>query len=105
MSRTPYTLSCVVIATVLGAGCASDGSGVLLPGATPRYDAAFGESVRQARALQTLNPEAGQHGDPVLGIDGRAGSSAIDRYQESFKTPPRTFEVLNIGGTTVGGGQ
>jgi hypothetical protein len=102
--RTLPVLLCIATAASLSAGCASDGTAAL-PGATPRYDAAFGESVRQARALQTLNPEAGQHGDPVLGIDGRAGASAVERYQESFKTPPRTFEVLNIGGSTVGAGQ
>jgi len=72
------------------AGCAG--------GATPVYDARFGEAVRQAQALQTLNPEAGLAGDPVTGIDGQAGAAAIDRYQESFRTPPRTFEVFGIGG-------
>lgn len=71
-------------------------------GATPEYDAKFGEAVRQARALQTLNPDAGRDGDTLPGVDGTAGRAAIDRYQESFRAPPQTFEVLNIGGATTG---
>ncbi|MCM5572084.1 hypothetical protein M6I34_16325 [Burkholderiaceae bacterium FT117] len=70
--------------------------------ATPSYDAKFGESVRQAQALQTLNPDAGKNADPVTGIDGEAGKAAIDRYQESFRTPPKTIEVFNIGGGLSG---
>ena len=70
--------------------------------ATPVYDARFGEAVRQAQALQTLNPDAGRNDDPVTGIDGASGKSAIDRYQESFKTPPQTFEIFQIGGGLQG---
>lgn len=66
--------------------------------ATPMYDAQFGEAVRQAAAVQTLNPAAGRDGDSVAGIDGRAGRSAIETYQESFRKPPPAFEVFNIGG-------
>lgn len=75
---------------VLLAGCA-------IP-ATPAYDAKFGEAVRQAQALQTLNPEAGRNTDPVTGIDGESGKAAIDRYQESFRSPPQTFSPTGIGG-------
>lgn len=66
---------------------------------TPVLDANFGKAVRQARASQTLNPNASANRDPVLGIDGRAGVAAQERYQESFTTPPKTFEVINIGGS------
>lgn len=75
------------------AGCASN---------TPLMDAKFGDAVRQARTSQTLNPNASANPDPVLGIDGRAGAAAQERYQESFRTPPRTFEILNIGGSLSG---
>jgi len=85
------------LAIALLGGCAAS--------TTPRYDEAFGESVRQARALQTLNPSAGANPDPVTGIDGQAGRASIDRYHESFRAPPRTFEVLDIGGGNIGGGQ
>ena len=69
---------------------------------TPTLDANFGNAVRQARSAQTLNPNASANRDPVLGIDGRAGAAAQDRYQESFKSPPKTFEIINIGGTLTG---
>lgn len=80
----------VVLVALLGA-CA-------IP-ATPSYDAKFGESVRQAQALQTLNPEAGKNTDPVTGIDGESGKAAIDRYQQSFRAPPGTFDPTSIGGS------
>jgi hypothetical protein len=69
---------------------------------TPVLDANFGNAVRQARAAQTLNPNASANRDPVLGIDGQAGAAAQERYQESFKAPPKTFEIINIGGTLTG---
>ena len=94
MKRTiPGAAALVVLAVLLGA-CA-------IP-ATPSYDTKFGEAVRQAQALQTLNPEAGKNTDPVTGIDGESGKAAIDRYQESFRAPPRSFEVFDIGGGLLG---
>lgn len=83
-------------AAALLAGCATS--------ATPRYDSAFGEAVRQARAQQVVNPDAGRNTDPVAGIDARAGRASVERYQESFRAPPQTFEVLNIGGSSLTGG-
>ena len=62
---------------------------------TPALDANFGNAVRQARTNQTLYPNASANRDPVLGIDGQAGAAAQERYQESFKAPPKTFEVIN----------
>lgn len=88
------TYSTVAVAACLAAllgGCA-------IP-ATPTYDAKFGEAVRQAQSLQALYPEAGTNADPVTGIDGQSGKHAVDRYQDSFKAPPRSFEVFDIGGT------
>lgn len=69
---------------------------------TPALDANFGNAVRQARAAQTINPTASANRDPVLGIDGRAGAAAQARYQESFQSPPKTFEITNIGGDLSG---
>lgn len=69
---------------------------------TPELDARFGDAVRAAREQQTLNPQPAGTRDPVSGIDGKAAVSAQDRYQESFKAPPKTFEVLGIGGTASG---
>lgn len=69
---------------------------------TPNYDAKFGDAVRSARQAQTLNPGAKADTDPVMGLDAQAAVKAQERYQESFKTPPKTFDVINIGGALSG---
>lgn len=78
------------------AGCAST---------TPNLDARFGQAVLAARAQQTINPAASLNSDPVSGLDGRAGKEAMGRYHDSFKTPPPSFNVINIGGSIAGSGQ
>lgn len=83
-----YALLFPVAAAVL-AGCSST---------TPNYDKLFGEAVRTARAQQTVNPEASRNPDPVAGLDGPAAKEAMERYHDSFKSPPPTFNVINIGG-------
>lgn len=94
MKRTIPGVAVLATFVALLGGCA-------IP-ATPSYDAKFGEAVRQAQALQTLNPDAGKNTDPVTGIDGESGKAAIDRYQESFRAPPQSFDVFNIGGALSG---
>jgi len=81
------TLAAVVLMGLVG--CAST---------TPNYDRLFGQAVRAAQAQQTINPEASSNPDPVAGIDGPAARESIGRYQDSYKTPPPTFNVINIGG-------
>ena len=101
MSNTHFSsrlaLTLAALATLGGAallaGCVST---------TPVMDSKFGDAVRQARTAQTLNPNASANRNPVLGIDGKAGAAAQERYQESFKTPPKTFDILNIGGSITG---
>lgn len=75
------------------AGCAST---------TPELDSRFGEAVRGTRDAQALKPAAPVSKDPVLGVDGKAAVQAQERYEESFKSPPKTFEVIGIGGTLGG---
>lgn len=69
---------------------------------TPQLDAVFGQAVREARAAQIINPRASENTDPVMGIDGKAGAAAQQRYQESFQAPPETFNIINIGGSITG---
>jgi hypothetical protein len=78
------------------AGCAAS--------PTPRYDALFGDAVRQSRQAQVLNPRPST--DPVLGMDGKAAKQATERYQDLFKAPPPVVNVINIGGAigAPGGG-
>jgi len=84
------------LAVALLAGCAG-----LPPVETRELDARFGDAVRQARAQQTLNPEASRSTDPVAGIDGVSAQHTIEQYQKGFKEPPPTFNILGIGGTSV----
>ena len=85
----------ITLALVVGllAGCAS---------VTPNYDAKFGDAVRGARQAQTLNPTSAPDADPVVGLDAQAAVSAQQRYQDSFKSPPQTFEVISSGGNRFG---
>jgi hypothetical protein len=84
----------IVLLPLLLAGCA------VAP--TPNYDAKFGDAVRQARQMMTLNPNAGTSAGPSAGLDGKVAAEAMGRYQESFKSPPPVVNVINIGGA-VGG--
>lgn len=51
---------------------------------SPQLDKQFGDSVRQTRAQQVMNPQAG--GDaPVNGVDGAVARESIGRYRSSFR--------------------
>lgn len=95
MSTTTVSirLASLLATTTLLAACSTT---------TPELDAVFGQAVREARTAQTLNPRASENTDPVLGIDGKAAASAQQRYQESFQAPPKTFDIINIGGSITG---
>ena len=69
---------------------------------TPHYDKHFGDAVRQAKLAMTINPNASANPDPAAGIDGKAATEAIARYQNTFKEPPPVVNVINIGGATSG---
>jgi hypothetical protein len=96
---TDTPLSWVVVlalASLLGLnGCASSN--------TPNLDAKFGKAVRNARQQQTLNPTAGTNNDPVLGIDAAAAVHTQGQYVDSFRSPPKSFEVLGTTGASSGG--
>ena len=65
---------------------------------TPHFDQQIGRAVETAKAQQTVNPDASRNTDPVAGIGGTPADSAMDEYHNSFKAPPPTFTVINIGG-------
>jgi len=90
----------VAMAGFVVAGCATPTSASSGPNGPGAVDARFGEAVRQARAQQALNPDA-RNTDPVAGIDGVAAQNAILLYEKGFKEPPRTFNILGIGGSSV----
>lgn len=80
---TPILLSAAL------AGCSS---------LSPRSDAAFGNAVRQAKTLQTLNPQAGLDDPRLPTLDGASARNALVRQRDSFKEPPPTFQILGVGG-------
>lgn len=84
-------LVCTLALLLLG-GCIS---------VSPHFDQQVGLAVNTAKALQTINPDASRNTDPVAGIGGTEADFTIDEYHNSFRAPPPTFTVINIGG---GGG-
>jgi hypothetical protein len=97
MNQRSLKLACRVAgiaAAVAVTGCGST---------TPNLDSKFGEAVSTVREQQAVYPTGTAPQDPGMGIGGKPAVHAQERYQDSFKTPPRTFEVLGIGGTTVSG--
>jgi hypothetical protein len=69
---------------------------------TPHFDQQFGMAVENAKAVQTLNPDAWRNSDPVAGVGGMAADAAVDEYHDSYRKPPTTFPVISIG---AGGGR
>lgn len=103
MTRMTQRIGAAIVVAMAGfvvAGCATPTSASSGPNGPGAVDARFGEAVRQARAQQALNPDA-RNTDPVAGIDGVAAQNAILLYEKGFKEPPRTFNILGIGGSSV----
>ena len=63
----------------------------------PEVDQRYGQAVTAARDDQTLNPQASRDADAVSGIDGRAAKETMDRYVDTFKSPPSTKDA-SLGG-------
>lgn len=85
----PLKAALGLLLAALATGCATS--------TTPALDASHGGALRFTKEAQTLNPTAPTGNNPVLGIDGKAAVNALERYQDSFKTPPKTFEVITGG--------
>ena len=66
----------------------------------PEVDQRHGQAVTAAMDAQVFNPQASRNA--VSGIDGRAAKETMDRYVDSFKSPPPTMNVINIGGALGG---
>lgn len=73
---------------------------------TPQLDSAFGRAVNQAKVQQTLNPGVASAANPV-GLGGTPARESIERYHDTFRAPPPTFEIIfgTGGGTPSGGGR
>jgi len=77
-----------LLASVALAGCATK---------TPALDQHFGDAVNAAKAQQTINPDASQNTEPVVGMDGQAANAVINNYHKSYQQPPATTNIFNIG--------
>lgn len=93
-------LAATLALVAMTSACGTPGNGKTAYGSS-LTDAAFGDSVRQARLRQTIDVDAGsKHGDTVAGDAGSA-VRALQQYDKSFEQPRPTMNVLGIGG--VGG--
>ena len=63
----------------------------------PQVDQRHGQAVTAAMDAQVFNPQASRNA--VAGIDGKAAKETMDRYLESFKSPPPPITVINVGGS------
>lgn len=70
---------------------------------TPHVDQYFGQAVNQAKAQQTINPDASRNTDPVAGLDGKAAKAVIDNYHKGMEKEPAPATIINIGGGLTGG--
>ncbi len=91
--NTVYTRVAVFSLAVLGTSACS-----VLSVAPSRADATFGITVRQAVVAQVANPAAGRGEGAPHTMDAQAARSALGRYRDSFRAPPPTFTVINVGG-------
>lgn len=64
---------------------------------TPELDQKFGDSVRGIHSQQVIAAPPAQLQDPVAGLDGVAAVHTQERYQDSFKEPAKSFDMLSAG--------
>lgn len=78
------TMQALVAAALLAlAGCAAT---------TPGWDAQFGDSVRQARAQQLVDPAAGARAPRPESLDGKAAAATQRDYADYYdyvERPPK----------------
>lgn len=79
MMRPIKTCVVTVLIGIAMSGCTA---------ATGPLTQTFGMSTQQAKANQTLNPEASANLTPPEGFDGEAANLAIERYHKSFENVP-----------------
>jgi uncharacterized protein YceK len=66
--------------------------------APSKVDANYGESVRQAKTSQILNPDAGENLKPCEGLDGKAAKTVMDEYREGFTKEEKKKSIISILG-------
>lgn len=92
-SNLAHARRLVTVAAVLAAAIGLAGCGTT----TPVYDQHFGLAVRTVRAMQTLNPDAASTENPGINVNGRAATAAMDRYNDSYRTPQSDSNAYTVG--------
>lgn len=88
MNNLSIKLSLAILLASVITGCATR---------TPQLDERFGEAVTSAKALQIINPDAGLNAEAPDGMRGKTSGAVMDRYHDSYKTPPAQSNVFMIG--------
>lgn len=63
---------------------------------TPNFDSYYGNSLNILKAQQIIDPAASLNAQ-TTNMDGQAAREAIERYNNSFKTPTPQPSVFTIG--------
>ena len=74
------SLGCLGVITLLMAGCAGP----------TRLELDYGTSQELVKMNQTLNPDAGQNDEPMMGMDGEAAKNSHNYYRANFAKPKAT---------------
>ena len=71
---------------------------LLMSCAPSRLEVDFGNSSRLSKINQIHNPEAEKNIEPVLGLDGKASQTNMEKYRKDFeKSSPPVSSTLTIG--------
>lgn len=88
--RATTSVLAVLLPLLLLPGCAST---------SPQFEGQFGQSVRAAVALQSLDPAAARNTNPVNGMDGAAARATHMSYQGSYHAPaPAAASIIGANG-------
>ncbi len=74
------SLGCLGVITLLMAGCAGP----------TRLELDYGTSQELVKMNQTLNPDADQNHEPMMGMDGEAAKNSHNYYRANFAKPKAT---------------
>ncbi len=88
MKHTIYGLTCLAVTSTILSACTI--------GSPSAHEQAMGDSVRQARTLQSVPPDKARSDDKTVTTDGIVAAYGIDRYHQSFARPLPPMNVLNI---------
>jgi hypothetical protein len=67
---------------------------------TPRWDAAFGNTLKSTLASQVARPEAARAAETAPGVDGAAARASYERYLKAAANPPSAAEPMTVGGNS-----